>query len=193
LRHNRLKEGLEPEIERYRHGVGDLIVNMAAVQPEHAKIRVQEEEARLSREGLPEDLANRIASLEPLTQALDIVHVANETRAPIVAAARTVFSIRDKFRLDELASAAEALAAGDYFNRLAINSSLAAVASAQSALAKSVIANSPQEADFDAWMRKNAGDAARVANNLASMLGGRALTLAKLTVCVAQLRDLAAA
>jgi glutamate dehydrogenase len=192
LRHNRFEEGLEPEIARYRDGVEYLIMNMAAVLPEHAKARLQEEEARLLGEGLPAELAMRIAALEPLSQALDIVRVANETQAPIAAAAQIVFAIRDEFHLDDLGTASEALAAGDYFNRLAINSSLAAIASAERDLARSVLALSPGKADFAAWKLKNEGSAARVAESIAGMLTGRTLTLAKLTVGVAQLRDLAA-
>lgn len=192
LRHNQFRGGLEAEIERYRGGVDVLIGNMAAVLTEQARERIQEEETRLQAEGLDADLARRIAALEPLTHALDIVRVSIEAEAPIAIAARIIFAIRDEFRLDEIASASEALAAGDYFNRLAINSSLAAIASAQRALAKSVIASSPQDADFAAWKKSNASEFSRVARNLSEMLTGRAMTLAKLTVGVSLLRDLAA-
>jgi glutamate dehydrogenase len=192
LRHNQFREGLEAEIERYRGGVDVLIGNMAAVLTEQARERLQEEETRLQAEGLDAELAKRIAALEPLTHALDIVRVSIEAEAPMAIAARIIFAIRDEFRLDEIASASEALAAGDYFNRLAINSSLAAIASAQRALAKSVIAGSPRDADFAAWKKSNAAEFSRVARKLSEMLTGRAMTLAKLTVGVSLLRDLAA-
>ncbi len=192
LRHTQFKEGLEPEIARYRDGVDFLIGNMVQVLPDQARARLQEAQAQLQADGLPADLAKRMAALEPLSQGLDIVRVSNETQAPIAAASRVIFAIRQEFHLDELASASEMLAAGDYFNRLAVNSSLAAIASAQRALARSVIASSPQDADFASWKRNNEREAARVANNLSDMLTGRAMTLAKLTVGVAQLRDLAA-
>ncbi len=145
LRHAHFKAGLEPEIACYHDGVDFLIGNMASVLPERAKARLQEEEAGLEADGLPANLAKRIAAFEPLSQALDIVRVSMEAQAPIAVAAKIIFAIRDEFRLDELASASETLAAGDYFNRLAINSSLAAIASAQRALAKSVIASSPHD------------------------------------------------
>ncbi len=191
LRHAHFKEGLEPEIACYRDGVDFLIGNMAAVLPEQARERLQEEEARLKADGLPAELAKRIAAFEPLSQALDIVRVSVEAEAPIAVAARILFAIRAEFRLDELASSSEALAAGDYFNRLAVDSSLAAIASAQRALAKRVIASSPHDLNFASWKNNNAAEAARAANGLSEMLTGRALTLAKLTVSVALLRDLA--
>ena len=193
LRHAHFKQGLEREIASYRDGVDFLIGNMAAVLPEQARARLQEEEARLRGDGLPAELAKRIAAFEPLSQALDIVRVSSDVQTPIAVAARIIFAIRDEFRLDALASASEALAAGDYINRLAVNLSLAAIASIQRALAKSVIASSPHDPDFAAWKCNNAAEAARVANSLSEMLTGRALTLAKLTVGVSLLRDLAAA
>ncbi len=193
LRHTQFREGLEAEIARYRDGVDFLTGNMAEFLPEQIKIRLKEEEAQLQAGGLPADLAKRMAALEPLSQALDIVRVSKDGKAPVAAAAEVIFAIRQEFHLDALASASEMLAAGDYFNRLAINASLAAIASAQRALAASVIASSPEDADFASWKRSNEREAARVAATLGDMLSGRAMTLAKLTVGVAQLRDLAAA
>jgi glutamate dehydrogenase len=114
-------------------------------------------------------------------------------KARIEDAARAIFAIRDGFHLDELAAASEGLAAGDYYDRLAVNSSLAAVASAQRALARRIIEHPAAKGDFEVWRKLNESAAGRVAASLASMLEGRGLTLAKLTVGVAQLRDLAAA
>ena len=192
LRHTQFREGLEPEITRYRDGVDFLIGTVADMLTAQAKARLQEEEARLQADGLPLDLARRIAALGPLSQALDTVRVSMEAGASIASAARIIFLIRDEFRLDELASASEALAAGEHFNRLAVNASLAAIASAQRALAKNVIARSPGDADFAAWKKCNATEVSRVARTLSEMLTGQALTLAKLTVGVSLLTDLAA-
>jgi glutamate dehydrogenase len=168
-------------------------MNMATTLHDERRERLREDFRRLQEEGVPEDLARRIIALEPLSQALDIMRVANVTKASIQMATKAIFAIRDSFHLDKLAAASEALAAGDYFDRLAVNSSLATVASAQRALAKAVIAASPGSGDFAAWKEQNEPAASRVAQSLADMLNGRALTLAKLTVAVAQLRDLAAA
>jgi glutamate dehydrogenase len=193
LRHGLSEESLEPEIERYRAGVERLAMNLAAALPKEAQARLERERERLEGEGVPAELARRLAALEPLTQALDAVRVAAPMKVPVQDAARTIFSIRDAFHLDELAAASEGLAAGDYFDRLAVNSILAAVASAQRALARRIIEHPTAKGDFEAWRKRNEGTAGRVAASLAGMLEGRGLTLAKLTVGVAQLRDLAAA
>ncbi len=187
-RQGRFAQGLEPEIARYREGADAILSGMAALLPQSARARLQEDEARFEADGAPPELARRLAALGPLSHALDIVSVARAAGAPVAAAAKIVFAIRDAFRLDELAQASEALAAGDHFNRLAVDASLAAIASAQRALATSIL---PAFSDFAAWRRANESEAARVAESLAEMLTTRAPSLAKLTVGVSQLRDLA--
>ena len=171
LRHALSEESLEPEIERYRAGVERLAMNLAAALPKEALARLEAGQKRLEAEGVPGQLANRLAALEPLTQALDAVRVANPMKVPVQDAARTIFAIRDAFHLDELAAASEGLAAGDYFDRLAVNSSLASVASAQRALARRVIEHPAAKGDFEAWRSLNGGTANRVASSLAGMLG----------------------
>ncbi len=193
LRHGLSEESLEPEIERYRDGVEYLAINLAAALPKEALARIENEQEQLEAEGVPAALAQRLAAMGPLLQALDAVRVANTMKAPIADAARAIFAIRDAFHLDELAAASEALAAGDYFDRLAVNSSLASAASAQRALARNVIEHPSAKGDFEAWRKRNEAASGRVATALAGMLEGRGLTLAKLTVGVAQLRDLGAA
>ncbi len=192
LRHGLSGMSLEPEIGRFREGVEQLAMNLEAALPKKALSRLENERKRLEGEGVPAPLAHRLAALGPLTQALDAVLVAPPMKVPVFDAACTILAVRDAFHLDELAAASEALAAGDYFDRLAVNSNLAAAASAQRALARRIL-KSAAKGDFLAWRKLNEAASGRVAASLASMLEGRGLTLAKLTVAVAQLRDLAAA
>ncbi len=182
LRHGLSEESLEPEIERYREGVEQLAMNLEAALPKKVLSRLESERKLLEGEGVPAPLAQRLAALEPLTQALDAVLVARPMKVPVFDAACTILAIRDAFHLDELAAASEALAAGDYFDRLAVSSNLAAVASAQRALARRILKYPAAKGDFLAWRKLNESAASRVASSLASMLEGRGLTLAKLTV-----------
>jgi glutamate dehydrogenase len=191
LRHGLSEESLEPEITRYRGGVEYLAMNLAEALPGPAQSQFEEDAKRLQDEGVPSGLAWRLAALGPLSQALDIARVSNAASVPVSAAARAIFAIREAFHLDRLTAAAEALSGDDYFDRLAVNSSLAAVASAQRTLAKSVFEHPAAKGDFGVWRKHHEGPVNRVAASLAGMIEGRGLTLAKLTVGAAQLRDLA--
>jgi glutamate dehydrogenase len=192
LRHALSEESLEPEIERYCAGIGDLAANLAAALPKEARDHLESEQQRLEAEGAPSELAKELAALEPLIHALDAVRVARPMKVSVLAAARTIFAIRNAFHLDQLTQASEGLSAGDYYDRLAVNGSLAAVASAQRALARKIIEHPAAKGDFEAWRQHHESAASHVAASLGSMLEGQGLTLAKLTVAVAQLRDLSA-
>jgi glutamate dehydrogenase len=191
LRHGLSEESLEPEITRYRGGVEYLAMHLAEALPTAAQPPFEDEARRLEGEEIPSGLAWRLAALGPLSQALDVVRVSNAASVPVPAAARTIFAIRETFHLDELTAASDALSAGDYFDRLAVNSSLASVASAQRGLAKSVFEHAAAKGDFEVWRKHHEGPVSRVAASLAGMIEGRGFTLAKLTVGTAQLRDLA--
>jgi len=196
LRHHRFRDGLEQGIAPYARGVAALAAtfsgNAAALLPQRAVARLADAVARLQETGLSPEFARRFAALEPLAQALDIVRVAGDMEAPVEDAARVVFAIRDAFHLDDIAAASEALAAGDHFDRLAVDASLSGLASAQRRLARSILAQSARRSDFAAWRARNEAAVSRVAEGLAEVLSGRGLTLAKLTVAVAQFRDLSA-
>jgi NAD-specific glutamate dehydrogenase len=192
LRQHRFRDGLEQGIAPYAQGIAALSAAMATLLPEKAVARLGEAEERLRETGLSPDFARRVAALEPLAQALDIVRVAGDMETPVEDAARVVFAIRDAFHLDDIAAASEALAGGDHFNRLAVDASLAGIASAQRRLARSILAQSTRRPDFATWRARNEAAVSRVAEGLAEVLSGRGLTLAKLTVAVAQFRDLSA-
>ncbi len=193
LRHGLSEESLAPEIARYCDGVKELASNLIESLPTEAQTRLHEEKHKLEACGTPPVLAGGLAALGPLSHAVDIVRVADATKVTTTTAAKIVFAIREAFHLDELAAASEEIASGDYFDRLAVNSSLATLASAQRRLAESVIAESSPDVDFESWSKRNEGTASRVAKSLAAMLDGSRISLAKLTVAVAQFRDLAGA
>ncbi len=195
LRHGLSESSLEPEIARYRDGVEELMTNLRDALPSLARARLDEEERRLRDCGLPRELAHRLASLEPLLQALDIVRVSSAVNAPVASAANAIFAVRNAFHLDELAAASETLAASDYYDRLAVSSSFSTVAFAQRALARGILETpaSSSRSSFETWWNGHQTPASRVAKGIAAILDGRSLTLAKLTVAVAQLRDFASA
>ncbi len=190
LRHGKT-EGLEPEIMQYREGVRHLADTMFTAASDTVRAAMSDDEASLTQVGVPAVLAKSLASLGPLTHALDIVNVASTSHASTELAAKAVFSIRNAFRLDALSQSSDALASGDYFDRLAVNSSLASISSAQRVLARNLLAADPDHADFEVWHRAHEEAVSRVDRSLRDTLEGSQLTLAKLTVAVSQLRDLA--
>jgi glutamate dehydrogenase len=191
LRNGDFSRGLEPEIARFRAGVEALASHLADILPPDAEAKLREDEAGLREIGAPAETAKRLAALGPLVQALDAVLIADATSADIKDAACVLFQIREQFHLAALTEASEALGAGDYFDRLAVNGTLAAAAAAERAVARAVIGAGARARCFYDWREANREAVERVTRSIAGILEGGGLTLAKLTVAVAQLRDLA--
>jgi glutamate dehydrogenase len=191
LRHGDFSLGLEPEIARYREGVNHLTRNMAEALPDPAEADLHAVEATLLAEHIPHSCALRLAAIAPLAQALDVAMAANKGGIDVIRAARILFEVRDAFKLHDLTEASEALGAGDYFDRLAVNSTLASISAAQRTITGAVIETGGANADFEAWRAANADAVSRVSRSIADILESGPLTLAKLTVAVAQLRDVA--
>jgi glutamate dehydrogenase len=189
LRHGS-QEGLEPLILRFRTGIEWLSMNLADTLGAESRKRLEAHEARLTREGLTPELAKRLAALAPLTQGLDITRVAVTSGAPMKVVAQSVYALREIFDLDRLTHASEDLPVADYFDRLAVNGCLAGLSAAQRGLA-GAIAGAPYQGDIGKWRKANANAVDRISKNLAAILDEQNLTLAKLTVVVSQLRDLA--
>jgi glutamate dehydrogenase len=178
LLHGLSEVSLGEEIERYREGVSFIGGNLDAILPEPARQGVARERQALEAIGVPKELAAHLSTLDPLSQALDAILVANASKVPLDLSARTIFAIRDWFRLDALAAAGEALANGDYFERLAINSSIAAASATQRAIARAVFLNGTAAGGFEAWKESNKAAADRVAETIRSITEGRSFSLA---------------
>jgi glutamate dehydrogenase len=88
--------------------------------------------------------------------------------------------------------ASEQHAPSDYYDRLAVNSTLGAVASAQRAIVEKIVSPADGETPgFEGWAMANRPAVERARKSIDEILDGGELTLAKLTVAVAQLRELA--
>jgi glutamate dehydrogenase len=192
LRHGRFQDGLSAVIERHRAGLDIVAAHLAELQDEKQRGQTEKAIADFIGHGVPEAVARRIAAVAALTAAPDIVALSAKIERPELEIGRLYFQIGSALRLDELRAASEALGQTDHFNRLAVNSTLDAVASIQRGLAEKVIRASAGDApDFDAWREAHKPAFTRAQKSLDEILGGGELTLAKLTVAVAHLRDLA--
>ncbi len=192
LRHGYFREGLSSLIERYRAGLDALAGSIESIFDEWLIGRLEDMQARLSADDVPPELAKRLAILNALTDGPDIISLAVKLDRPVAEVARVYFRAGSHFRVDELRAASEKLGQSDYYSRLAVNSTLNAVASAQRAIAEQIFATTANGGpNFEAWLVENQLAAKRARGSLDEILNGSELTLAKLTVAVAHFRELA--
>jgi glutamate dehydrogenase len=192
LRHGLSEDNLEAEITRYKGGVDFLSTSMFASLKQREREALAADEAQLQAQGVPTEIAARVASLRPLVQALDVVRVAQEANASLPAASEAVFGVREALRLDALSAASEQLATADYYDRLAVNSSLATLSTAQRHLSRSVLRADQANGSFAAWYSQHEESVGRTMRGIDQILESVPMSLSKLTVAIAQVQTLAA-
>ena len=186
LRRTRLSAGLSDLVETYRRGF-DLYRPLAI-----EGLAGSAEVARFAGAGVPEDLARRVASLDRLAGGADITAVAQSSGKPVAELATVYDQIGAYFRLDTLRQSAEALQLTDYYDRLAVNSTVSILSDAQRAVLENIIqAGNGKQPRFKSWLDRNGRAAERAKAGLDEIIDSGAPTLARLTVAAAQLRDLA--
>ena len=123
-----------------------------------------------------------------------MVHVAQSTGRRVEDIAKVFNQAATDLRLDELRAAADGLACTDYFDRLAINSTIEALSTAQRGVVCEVVGISGDGTPrFEAWQERNRGDLERARQGIDEILDGGELSLSRLTVAVTHVRDLALA
>jgi glutamate dehydrogenase len=192
LRHGNFKAGLSSLIERYRGGLDELSGTVETIFDEWLTGRLEDAQTRLTNDDLSPDIARRLAVLKALTDGPDIISLATRLGKPDREVGRLYFRVSSHFRVDEMRVTSEQQMQSDHYDRLAVNSTLNAASSAQRAIVEKIYAASGGgEPNFESWCAANQKAVKRARIAIDEILNGSELTLAKLTVAVAQLRELA--
>ena len=193
LRHGRLERGLAQVIAEYSAGVDSYRLVLPAVIGPGKGNAMEARKAGFTAAGVPEDLASAIASLDGLAEASDLTAVAIATGRSVAEIAPIHTRIGEHFRLGELRAAANALALTEYFDRLALNSTMSLLSDTQREITRTIAgAGGDAAKGFEAWLGRRGASAGRAKASLDEIVDGGTLTLARLTVAAAQVRDLAA-
>jgi glutamate dehydrogenase len=144
--------------------------------------------------GLPHALAGRIASLEALNAALDIVAVAARHRVGVVEAARVYFEVGSRIGCDWLQSRIEKLTVEGPWQAVARTGLRDAALRVHRRLAERVLADTGRgsaPARVTAWIESGGKDLAHWQRTVAEMRAAEAADFATLTVGVDAVRKLA--
>jgi glutamate dehydrogenase len=182
-------------IDRHRAGIKALQPALADILSEPSRARLQRDARGLIEGGVPAELAADISRIEVLKLAPAITVIAAETGVPAPAAAAAYLTIGEELRTRELAVKAAAIAAPDYYDRLAIAQALTQLADAQARLTRQALRAVPSgsRALTETWLRQQGERFDRVERTLAEVANERSLTIARLLVAAGQLAELASA
>jgi glutamate dehydrogenase len=191
LRNVDLRQGLAAIVAHYRDGIAAVEAALDTALPPAAAARFGKREDELRANGVPAELARRIARLPVLAAAPDIVIVAERAGRDITALAAIYFAAEAFFRLDAITSAARGIVVSDYFDRLALDRALDSIGEAERRLAAAMASNGAAGAEaVAAWAAPRKADVERVRMSVHE-IANSGLTLSKLTVAASMLGDVA--
>jgi len=191
LRNADLKQGLEKIVAHYRDGIGQVEAALEQALPPQAAHARDARISELTRSGVPDDLARKIANLPVLSAAPDIIQVADRAKKPVAEVAATYFATEAYFQLDRISSAVPGIVVQDYFDRLALDRSLDSIGDAERRLTAAMVGNGSAGASaVEEWVKPRRAQVERIRASIHE-IAASGLTLSKLSVAASLLGDLA--
>ncbi len=153
---------------------------------------VRVRQAELMEDGIPEELAKRVASLDVMSSAMDIIRISRmDADHGVEEVARVYFGVGSRFGLDRLRAATNHVAAETPWQKTALQALVEDLFSYQSALASRVISETNGAGDpVDAWLAQRSRVVERVDQTMHDFRASSTVDLAMLTVASRQFRVL---
>ena len=207
LRSNYEKLEIVALVAELRPGIALLSERLDSVLPAALLTTLRARESKLIEERIPQALAHRIARLDIMSSAMDIVRITRRAAASagperaakglsvdITHVAQIYFCVGARFGLDRLRGAGATIAVDTPWQKAAVALVVDDLFAYQSTLASRVIAeesDAPAGSDrFELWLAKRPRVVERVDQTLADLRSSPTVDLAMLTVATRQLRTL---
>jgi glutamate dehydrogenase len=194
LRSKRLGDDMARSIEHFRPGVEEVAASLASLLDEPARAALDARLAALTREGVPEALARRVAASEALFAALDIVEVAEARGQPVGTVAGVHFGLGALLELPWLRERIGQLPAESHWQALAKAAMRDDLAGLQRGLVSDVLARGEAGADpqaqVGAWQAANRPALERARHLLGELRGVPNPDVSMLSVALRELRNL---
>ncbi len=194
LRSRRLAEPMEQTIERFQPGVEALHAYLLQLLDAPARSQLDIAVVRWTQAGVPQEIALRVAALDTLYAALDIVEIAESSQRPVETVAGVYFQLSSKLGLAWLRDRISKLPGDSHWQTLAKGSMRDDLAGLQRTLAGNVLANGPDNdprALVAAWEARSRETMERASRLLGELRAAPAPDLAMLSVGLRELRNLA--
>ena len=185
---------VDAAVKEFRGGVRELEARIAELLTGDELQRFGEARTHYAQAGLPPQLAARIARLETLNAALDIVEIAGAHRVSVTETARVYFEVGSRTGVDWLRTRIEKLAVDGPWQAIARTGLRDAALRVHRRLTERVLSRSERgsaDARVSAWMQASGKLLAHWQRTLTDMRSAGAADFATLTVGVETVRKLA--
>jgi glutamate dehydrogenase len=185
---------IESMVTRFRPGVRQVFEALPKVVTGRTEQRFAQDALELKDMGLPEALVNQIASLNMLTQVLDIIELAREFGLAAKEVGQVYFELAKELRLDWIREQIEGLKVQGRWRAMARATLRETLAQEQRALLRSALGGGrgrdPHEA-LAAWLTRSAPKVERVQRVLDDIQAADQIDFAILSVALKEVARLA--
>jgi glutamate dehydrogenase len=194
LRNIDYSSGLDLVIRRFRKGIEDLAACMMTIAPQPLVDRLESHVALLTAKNVPIPLAHRLASLEELSAAPDIVLVAEASGGTIASVAAAFFATDAKFGLGALIAAGRTIAVSDEYDRIALERAIVELEVGRRRLTADILAAAtgatpPGEPTIQDWIERRGSAVARTIKSISEAVAAP-LTVSRLVVAASLVGEL---
>ncbi len=178
----------------FRPAVEVLSAKLEEILPRSVLSDLRRRERNLVKEGVPHDLAWRVASLHDLAAASDVWRIAHASGRPVDEVGRIYFVAGDRFGLEWLRHRAARLTADGRWQKAAITAVIDDLFEHQSGLTRQVLeaytGDGGSRKAIEAWASQRRGVVARTEEILREVRAAKSIDVAMLVVADDQLRRL---
>jgi glutamate dehydrogenase len=184
---------IERGVRRYAEKVGELFHELGSVLSATEQAQLSVLRSHLIEQHVPEDLASRIASLEMLHCALDLVEVAMAARLDIVYAAKAYFDLGERIGLTWIKEQIESLTADGHWQAVARGTLRDNLYQLQRKITGTVLACKGRDAGarVDQWIARHAAPVDWLKRVVVDLRTGTPPDFATLSVALQAVRRLA--
>ena len=193
LENQRENRDIERAVRRYAAPVSELWNELDSVLSATASAQLSVQRSRLMEQHVPEQLATRIASLDTLHCALDLVEAAMEARVKIGYAAKAYFDIGERIGLTWIKEQIEILPVEGHWHAVARATVRDDLYALQRKITGAVLRCKGRDAAarVDDWLRRHAPDVDSLKRIVVDLRTGTAPDFATLSVALQAVRRLA--
>jgi glutamate dehydrogenase len=180
-------------VSRYAGKVSELFHELGEVLGITQKARMSALRSQLVEQRVPEQLAARIASLEELHSALDLVEVSRAARVRIGYAARAYFDLGERIGLTWIKEQIESLPADGHWQGVARGTLRENLYALQGRITLAVLKSTGREpaARVDQWLSRHSGPVDALKRLVADLRTGSPPDFATISVALQAVRRLA--
>jgi glutamate dehydrogenase len=194
LRSRRLTEDIAGTIAYFGEAVAALTANLPKALDDGDRVRMESLAERLRGRGVPESLATRVASLDPLFAALDIAEVAGARHQPVGHVAEVYFDLATQLGLPEMRAQINALPGDQHWQGLARGAMLDDLNGLQCAITAEALNGNGQivapKTLVSEWKGRNQRAIDRTQQLLGELRNAPAMDISMLSVALRELRHL---